>query len=197
MRWALEEGTSHVGSVEGTSGYSYLRYMLVCSSSSDPWSSRGMDVQTYTVDEIEYYPHSDAELLEIQLAIAVDIGQIPDTFELVITELTVFEYRSGLIAIQMSRTIRKGSKYLPIPLHLPLFNLLIRHCRRLIFDIPQDVRNDERCSGIKSALNCRHPNTVRMWYWDPLTTNLPSVMHLEASHAVRRRRRACIVFRIL
>ena len=104
-----------------------------------------MDVQTYPVDEIKYYSHSDAEFLEIQLAIAVDVGQIPDTFELIITELTVFQYRGGLIAIQMGRTIGKGSKYLPIPLHLPLFNLLIGHYRRLILDTLQGVRNDERC----------------------------------------------------
>ena len=47
--------------------------------------------EIYAIYKVEDDPHSHAELLKIQIAIIVHVSEIPDSFELVISQLAVFE----------------------------------------------------------------------------------------------------------
>jgi hypothetical protein len=51
--------------------------------------------KTYSVDEVEDQPHCHAKLFEIQIAIIINIGNVPDTLQLVISQLTVLENGSS------------------------------------------------------------------------------------------------------
>lgn len=54
----------------------------------------------YPIEYIEYQPHSDAELFEIQIAIVVDICEVPDALELAVVETAVLEHGRCLLACE-------------------------------------------------------------------------------------------------
>ena len=84
---------------------------------------------TYAIDQVKYNPHSNTELLKVQIPIVVHVREIPDSFKLVIAKLAVFEYGGCLIASEVSTAIGEGGEDLPIAFDFPLFNLLAGHCR--------------------------------------------------------------------
>lgn len=63
--------------------------------------------RTYTVDQIKYDSHRNAELLEIQASVIVDVGQIPYPLELIIAELAVLQHRGCLSAGEVFSTVCK------------------------------------------------------------------------------------------
>ena len=80
------EGWGHVGVfLVGTIGQ---RMSLTCKTSSRGFPGRA---ETYAVDEIVYDPHRNAKLLKVQIAVIVDVGEVPDPLELVVAQLAVFE----------------------------------------------------------------------------------------------------------
>lgn len=91
------------------------------------WAGEGLH-GSYTVDEVEDDPHCHAELLEIQHAIIVDIGQVPDPFKLVIPQLAVLENGGRLGTIQVCAAICKWREDFPVLLDFGLFYSLRGHC---------------------------------------------------------------------
>ena len=83
--------------------------------------------QTYAVDQIKNDSHRDAKLFKVQHAIIVNVGQIPDPLELVITQLAVFKDRGGLGAVQMCPAICERGEDLPVLLDFCLLNSLVGH----------------------------------------------------------------------
>lgn len=73
---------------------------------------------THSVHYVEDDAHSYAELLEIQIAVIIDIGHIPDLLELVIAQATVLQERRGLFAGQELAAIGPCREDIPIRLDL-------------------------------------------------------------------------------
>ena len=82
-RWDLDSGTSQSGRVVGTSEYS-------CWSGQWGWTGTGPLRKTNPIDQVEDNSHGNAKLLEIKASIIVNIGEVPDPLELVISQLAVF-----------------------------------------------------------------------------------------------------------
>lgn len=83
---------------------------------------------TYSVDKVEDQAHGNAEFLKVQVAIVVDIGEVPNLLELVVAQLAVLEHGGGLLAIQVRAALGQGGEDLPVALNLPLlYPLCSRH----------------------------------------------------------------------
>lgn len=54
----------------------------------------------YPIEDVEYQSHSNAKLLEIQIAVVVDICEIPYSLELAIVETAVLEHGRCLLSRQ-------------------------------------------------------------------------------------------------
>ena len=80
---------------------------------------------TYAIDQVEDDSHGDAELLKVQVAVIVDVGEVPDPLELVVAQLAVFEDGGCLVAGQVGAAVGQGGEDLPVSLDFPLFNFLI------------------------------------------------------------------------
>ena len=87
------------------------------------WAAR-----TYAIDQVKYDPHGNTEFFEVQVTIIIHVGEIPDSFELVIAKLAVFENRGCLVSGEMSAAIGERGEDLPIAFDFPLFDLLVGHC---------------------------------------------------------------------
>ncbi len=85
-------------------------------------------MRTYPVHEIENQPHGDAKLLKVQTPVVIDVGQVPDSFELVVSQLAVFEDRCGLRAVEVRAAIGEGGEDLPVSFDFPLFDFVVGHC---------------------------------------------------------------------
>ncbi len=81
--------------------------------------------ENYAVDEIEDYSHSNAELFEVEVAIIVDVSQVPHPFQLIISQLAVFEYRGCLGSAEMGAAIGKRGEDFPVSFDFPLLNFLV------------------------------------------------------------------------
>lgn len=46
---------------------------------------------TYAIHKVKYDPHGHAELLKVEIAIIVDVCQIPDSGKLILAQLAVLE----------------------------------------------------------------------------------------------------------
>lgn len=57
-----------------------------------------MKTTPYPVQNVKNYPHRYTELFKIQVAVIIDIRQVPDPLELIIAQTTVLEHGSGLLA---------------------------------------------------------------------------------------------------
>lgn len=90
-------------------------------------SDRQGSGNTHAVHEIKYQAHGDAKFLKVKLSIAVDVCDVPDLFELIIAEATVPQDGGGLGAVQARLAVRERSEDLPVPLYLPLLDLLGGH----------------------------------------------------------------------
>lgn len=79
----------------------------------------------YPIDEIEDQSHGDTELFKVQLAISVQIRQIPHLLQLVIAKPTVPQHGGGLRVVQTRLAIGERREDLPVPLDLPLLDPLV------------------------------------------------------------------------
>lgn len=62
--------------------------------------------RTDAINKVKDYPHSHAKLLKVQIPIIVDIGEVPNPLELIISQLAVFEYRSCLSSSKVFAAVR-------------------------------------------------------------------------------------------
>lgn len=86
-----------------------------------------MSQRTYAVDEVEYQPHRNAELLEVEVAVIVHVGEIPHPLELVVSELAVLEHGRGLAAGKMAASAGQRREYFPVLFNLGLLDAFVRH----------------------------------------------------------------------
>lgn len=127
-RWDLDSGISQSGRVVGTSLYSYI---TISDSLEHPLKVHAADLSfedswgTYAIDQVEDNSHSNAKFLKVQIAVIVDISEIPNPLELVIAELAVFENGSCLGACEVCAAVGERGEDLPVSFDLPLFYLLI------------------------------------------------------------------------
>lgn len=77
---------------------------------------------TYSVEDIENQAHGDAKLLKVEIAIVVDVGEIPDPLELVVAEAAVLEDGRGLLSGEVLAAARAIAKDVPVGLNLLGFN---------------------------------------------------------------------------
>ena len=84
--------------------------------------------KTHAIDQVKDNAHSNAEFLKIEVSIVVDVCEVPDPLELVISQLAVFEDRRGLGAVEVSAAVGKGGEDFPVALYLFLLDFLVRHC---------------------------------------------------------------------
>ena len=80
---------------------------------------------THAVYEVKDEAHGDAELFKVEVAIVVDVGEVPDFGELVFGELRVFEDGCGLGAGEVGAAAREGREDFPVALDFPLFYLFV------------------------------------------------------------------------
>ena len=88
---------------------------------------KGRPSKAYPIDQIKDQPHRHAKLLEIQLPVIVHVRQIPDPFELVVTQLAIFEHRCGLGAVQVRAAVRERREDFPVPFDFPLLDFVVGH----------------------------------------------------------------------
>ena len=86
-----------------------------------------MDSETHAIDQVEDQPHGHAELLKVEIAVVVHVGQVPHLGQLVLGELTVLEDCGRLRAGEVGAAIGQLREDLPVPLDLPLLDPLLRH----------------------------------------------------------------------
>lgn len=110
-RCALDSGTSQSGRVVGTSAHSWRSHVSCWVRDEGPW-------QTYPVEQIKNDAHGDAKLLKVQVAIAVDVGEVPDAGELVIPQAAVLEHWRGLLAREELAAISACGEDVPVCLDL-------------------------------------------------------------------------------
>ena len=90
-------------------------------------TSGNMGIIPNPIDKVKDDSHRDAKFLKVELAIAVDVSQIPHSLQLVVAQLAVLQDRCRLSAVEVGAAVGEGGEYLPIPLYFPLLNLLVRH----------------------------------------------------------------------
>lgn len=105
----------------------------------------------YAIDKVKDEPHGDAELFKIEIAIVVDVGDIPDPFELVVTEVAVLEDGRCLRPGKVGAAVAEGREEGPVLLHFPLLDLLVRHDAQRK-DGPKAGTAVETQAGIASSL---------------------------------------------
>ncbi len=104
------------------------------------WGAFEGKAATHPVHYVEDDAHGHAELLEIQIAVIIDIGDVPDALELVIPQATVLQERRGLFAGQELAAIRPRREDVPVCLDLLRLNPR-GHCRaRLVAANGRSVR---------------------------------------------------------
>lgn len=74
--------------------------------------------RTYPVQQIENDAHGDAKLFKVQVAIAVDVGEVPYARELVIPQAAVLEHWRGLLAREELAAVGACRKDVPVCLDL-------------------------------------------------------------------------------
>ncbi len=79
----------------------------------------------YAIDEIEDYSHSNAKLFEVKAAIIVDVSKVPHPFQLIISQLAVFEHGGCLGSAEMGAAIGKRGEDFPVSFDFPLLDFLI------------------------------------------------------------------------
>lgn len=75
-------------------------------------------MRTYPVQQIENNAHGNAKLLKVQVAIAVDVGEVPYARELVIPQAAVLEHWRGLLAREELAAVGACRKDVPVCLDL-------------------------------------------------------------------------------
>jgi hypothetical protein len=73
---------------------------------------------TYAIENVKDDAHGDAELLKVEVAVVVDICQIPYTLELVVPKAAVLQHRSCLLACEVLPAIGSGREDVPVCLNL-------------------------------------------------------------------------------
>jgi hypothetical protein len=101
----------------------HIHVFLLKTVSSASEASR----RTYTIDEIEYQPHCNAKLFKVEIAVIVNVGEIPHSLELVVSELTVLEHGSCLAAGKVSASSGQSREYFPVLFDLGLLYAFVRH----------------------------------------------------------------------
>jgi hypothetical protein len=85
---------------------------------------------THAVDQVEDEPHGHAELLKVELAVIVHVGQVPHALQLVVPQMRVLEDGRCLGAIEEGAALRQRAEDLPVLLDLVLLYAIGRHCGR-------------------------------------------------------------------
>lgn len=88
------------------------------------------DKQSYPVYQVEDQAHGHAELLEVELAIVVDIGEVPHALELVVAEVAVLEHGGCLGTVEVRVAVGERAEDFPVLLNLILLDSSGRHCGR-------------------------------------------------------------------
>lgn len=81
------------------------------------WKS-GRHVGVLAVEQVEDDAHGDAELLEVEVAVVVDVGQVPHALQLVVPQPAVLEHGRRLLACQVFAAICPGREDVPVRLDL-------------------------------------------------------------------------------
>ena len=80
-------------------------------------------VAAHSIQYVEDDSHRNAELLKVQVAIVVDVGQIPDPFQLVVPQPAVLQHGCSLLAGQELGAAGPRREDVPVCLYLLCFDL--------------------------------------------------------------------------
>jgi hypothetical protein len=78
----------------------------------------------HPINKIKNQPHRNTKLLKIQFPIAIDIGQIPHPFELLITQPTVAENACRLRVVEARLSVGQRREDFPVSLNFPSLDFL-------------------------------------------------------------------------
>lgn len=65
----------------------------------EPVGQGGWYVGVFSVQQVEDDAHGDAELFEVEVAVIVDVGQVPHALQLIVSQAAVLEHGRGLLAV--------------------------------------------------------------------------------------------------